>query len=162
MMVHPYRESYIDEIAETQGTLFDRLQDESPDADGFDLIRRYMKSETRCFIDSGDVYLATLGPSLLLDYYRREDGTAPKRGKPMRGFAPNWMGQFYARYQWETGQSSRDIVDVITPEWLQTAYCGLHDLDMRLAIEKVSREVFQSTSDTVTETGLRKVKGKEE
>ena len=143
-MSHPYRESYVDEIAETQGALFDRLQDESPDADGADLIRRYMKSETRGFIDSGDVYLATLGPSLLLAYYRREDSTTPKPGKPVRGFAPNWMGQFYARYQWETGLPSGNIVDVITPEWLRTAYPGLHDLDMRLAIEKVSREISLS------------------
>ena len=36
-MAHPYRESYVDEVAETQGALFDRLQDESPDADGADL-----------------------------------------------------------------------------------------------------------------------------
>ena len=42
-MAHPYRESYVDEVAETQGALFDRLQDESPDADGADLIRCYMK-----------------------------------------------------------------------------------------------------------------------
>ena len=143
-MAHPYRESYVDEIAETQGVLFDRLQDESPNADGTDLIRRYMKSDTRSFIDNGDVYLATLGPSMLLDYYRHEDRVAPKPGKPVRGFAPNWMGQFYARYQWETGLPSCDIVDVITPEWLRTAYHGLHDLDMRLAVEKVHREVAQS------------------
>ena len=144
-MAHPYRESYVDEVAETQGALFDRLQDESPDADGADLIRRYMKSETRGFIDNGDVYLATLGPRLLFDYYRREDNAEPKPGEPVRGFAPNWMGQFYARYQWETGLPSGDIVDVITPEWLQRAYHGLHDLDMRLAIEKVLREVGQTS-----------------
>ncbi len=64
-MEHPYRESYLDEIAETQGAMFERLQDESPDLDGMDFIRRYMKSETRAFLDKGDVYLATLGPSLL-------------------------------------------------------------------------------------------------
>ena len=29
-MAHPYRESYVDEVAETQGALFDRLQDETP------------------------------------------------------------------------------------------------------------------------------------
>lgn len=144
-MAHPYRESYVDEVAETQGALFDRLQDESPDADGADLFRQYMKSATRGYIDHGDVYLATLGPSLLLDYYRREGNSTPKPGKPVRGFAPNWMGQFYARYQWETGQSSADVVDVITPEWLQTAYHGLHDLDMRLAVEKISREVIQNS-----------------
>ena len=116
-MAHPYRESYLDEIAETQGLLFERLQDESPEIDGADFIRRYMKSETRAFIDGGDAYLATLGPRLLMDYYRREEHSTPKTGESIRGFAPNWMGQFYARYQWETGRLSGEIVDDIPPEW---------------------------------------------
>ena len=140
-MAHPYRESYLDEIAETQGALFENLQDESPEVDGMDFIRRYMKSETRAAIDGGDAYLATLGPRLLLDYYRREEPSPLKVGEPVRGFAPNWMGQFYARYQWETGQLSGEIVDDIPPEWLKTAYDGLHNLDMKLAVAKVRNEL---------------------
>lgn len=141
MMQHPYNSSYLQEIAETQGALFERMQDEAPTADGLDFIRKYMKSETRAFIDRGDAYLATLGPRGLMEYYRTEDPHEIKLGSPLRGFAPNWMGQFYAQYQWQTGTLSADIVDQIPPEWLVSAYPGLHDLDMRLAVEKVSAEV---------------------
>ena len=87
-MAHPYRESYRDEIAETQGRLFEMQQDESPGMDGLDFIRRYMKSETRAFIDRGDAYLATLGPRQLMDYFRREESFTPKSGESVRGFAP--------------------------------------------------------------------------
>lgn len=143
-MTHPYDASYLQEIAETQGTLFERLQDVAPTVDGIDFVRTYMKSQTRAYIDNGDVYLATLGPTGLMDYYRREEPMTMKSGAPLRGFAPNWMGQFYAQYQWRTGLRSRDVVEQVPPEWLATAYLGLHDLDLSLAVNKVAEEVNQA------------------
>lgn len=148
MAGHPYNAAYLQEISETQGALFERLQDVSPNVDGREFIRAYMKSDTRQFLDRGDVYLATLSPSELMDYYRTEDAHDIKDGRPFRGFAPNWIGQFYAQYQWQTGTESRDIVDQITPEWLESAYPGLHDLDMRLAVEKVAAEVGDALPQT--------------
>lgn len=140
-MEHPYSRLYLQEIAETQGALFESLQDSVPTADGLAFIRDYMKSDTRALIDRGDVYLSTLSSKELMEYYRKEDSPEIKAGKSLRGFAPNWMGQFYARYQWENGGKSSDIVDDVPPEWLNAAYPGLHDLDLGLAVEKVSREV---------------------
>lgn len=140
-MEHPYDSAYLQEIAETQGALFERLQDIAPEVDGLAFIRSYMKSATRLFLDKGDVYLATLGPRELMDYYQTEEVCEATPGSPLRGFAPNWIGQFYAQYQWQTGSLSSDIVDRIPPEWLVSVYPGLHDLDLRLAVEKVAAEV---------------------
>ena len=70
-MTHPYDQSYLQEVAETQGSLFERLQDVAPTADGLEFVRSYMKSDTREFIDRGDVYLATIGPKGLMDTRRR-------------------------------------------------------------------------------------------
>lgn len=137
-MTHPYDGSYLQEIAETQGMLFERLQDERPTVDGLGFIRSYMKSETRALIDKGDVYLATLSPKLLMSYYSETDRRPLKSGSPLRGFMPNWIGQFYANYQWQTGMPSREIVDQVPPEWLARAYPGLHDLDMKLAVGKAA------------------------
>ena len=137
-MEHPYDGLYLQEVAETQGALFERLQDVEPSADGVDFVRSYMKSSTRALIDRGDVYLATIGAKGLMDYYCREERPELKPGEPLRGFAPNWMGQFYAHCQWRTGGLSSEIVDAIPPEWLCAAYPGLHDMDLGLAVEKVS------------------------
>ena len=41
----------------------------------------------------------------------------------------------------DTGSLSSEIVDQIPPEWLMSAYPGLHDLDMRLAVNKVKAEI---------------------
>ena len=137
-MEHPYDQIYLQEIAETQGALFERLQDVAPKADGIEFIRSYMKSATRAYIDKGDAYLSTLGPKELMAYYVNEDAAVLKKGSPLGGFAPNWMGQFYAQYQWRKGGLSADIVDQIPPQWLASAYPGLHDLDIALAVEKVA------------------------
>ena len=145
-MKPPYNAAYLQEVSETQGALFERLQDFAPEVDGLEFIRAYMKSGTRLFLDKGDVYLATLGPRRLMDYYLAEDAYEAKPGLPLRGFAPNWMGQFYAQYQWHTGELSSDIVERIPPEWLASAYPGLHDLDIRLAVEKVAAEVDHARS----------------
>lgn len=140
-MKPPYHSAYLQEVSETQGALFERLQDFAPEVDGLEFIRSYMKSDTRRFLDKGDVYLATLGPKGLMDYYQAEEAHEAKPGPSLRGFAPNWIGQFYAQYQWRTGEWSSDIVEQIPPEWLASAYSGLHDLDMKLAVEKVAAEV---------------------
>ncbi len=137
-MRHPYDAAYLQEISETQGALFERLQDELPSVDGIDFIRVYLKSATRSFLDQGDVYLATIGSRDLLRYYQEEDPHEMKPGEALRGFAPNWMGQFYSQYQWQTGMPSCEVVEEIPPEWLLCAYPGLHDLDLPLAIERVS------------------------
>lgn len=139
-MKHPYDGLYLQEVAETQGALFERLQDVEPTTDGVDFVRSYMKSGTRALIDEGDVYLATIGSKGLMDFYQREDRPERKFGEPLRGFVPNWMGQFYAHYQWRTGDRSSEIVDAIPPEWLCVAYPGLHDLSIELAVEKVASE----------------------
>ena len=51
---------------------------------------------------------------------------------------PKVNGQ--VRYQWQTGELSRAIVDAIPPEWLCEAYPGLHNLDLAQAVEKVPKE----------------------
>lgn len=149
-MKHPYNAAYLQEVSETQGALFERLQDSAPGIDGLEFIRSYMKSDTRRLIDQGDAYLATLGPKGLMDYYRTEDACEAKPGQPLRGFVPNWIGQFYANYQWQTNGLSGDIVDRIPPEWLVTAYSGLHDLDMKLAVEKVAAQIGDDMEATTT------------
>ena len=106
-MEHPYDEIYLQEVSETQGALFERLQDVAP---------------------------------------TKEDSPEVMPGNPLRGFAPNWMGQFYARYQWQTGELSSAIVDAIPPEWLCEAYLGLHDLDLAQAVEKVAKEICRNGS----------------
>ena len=60
-----------------------------------------------------------------------------KPGKALDGFLPDWVGEFYAYYQWYYNKPSDEIVKKIPIEFLKKAYYGLHDLDLDLAVQKV-------------------------
>ena len=122
------------------------LQDMPGPIDSADFITAYMHGYTRRQLDEGHAYYLTLDAARMKEVFLQESGYVPKKGEPLRGFMPNWIGQFYAQYQWHTGALSSVIVDKIPPEWLESAYPGLHDLDMRLAVEKVAAEVGDTTT----------------
>lgn len=131
-----FDKSYLDEVVETQGKLFLDFAENFPDADTKDLIEKYLKSETRKFIDEGRAYSLTRDHDELLDAFLKE-GYKPKKGKNLTGFLPDWIGEFYACYQWKTGMSSRKILEKLPVNRVASAYRGLHDLDLDLAVEKV-------------------------
>ena len=137
-MNHPYAEVYLSEIAETQGRMFEKMQDDFPTTDGVAFVKSYMNSTTREHLDSGDAYLANLSATELRNYFLTQDKQVMQNGRPLYGFMPNWIGQFYAQYQWERNISSKEAVREVPVEWLANAYYGLHDLDLKLAVEKVS------------------------
>lgn len=55
----------------------------------------------------------------------------------MLGFVPDWIGEFYAYYQWYYNLPSAVLVKKIPVDFLIKAYPGLHDLDLELAVKKV-------------------------
>ena len=56
----------------------------------------------------------------------------------MKGFMPDWIGRFYAYYQWAERKSSRESFEKVPLSFLKMAYGGLHDLDLNLAVAKVA------------------------
>lgn len=133
-----YHISYRDEIAETQGRLFARLVRENPTADGANFISAYLSSELRGRIDYADAIPANMTASELKEYFVEKEHYNFKEGEPIDSIPADWIGQFYAVYQWETGSLSKDIVKQIPVKTMVAAYAGLHDLDMNLAVERIA------------------------
>ena len=73
--------------------------------------------------------------------FLEESGYRPKSGEPLRGFMPNWIGRFYAYYQWTQRMSSRETLEAIPLSFLKVAYGGLHDLDLALAVDRLADDV---------------------
>lgn len=96
-----------------------------------------MKSKTRRFIDDGQPYVNTMDPVTLWEYFQKADGYKVKKGKTLFGFVPEWMGEFYALFQWENKLSSEETIRQVPFDFLKKAYPGLHDLDLLLAVDKV-------------------------
>lgn len=135
-----YPEVYLDDVVETQGRLFDKVSQEYPDTDTENFINSYMNSRTRRYIDDGQAYVCTMNADELLDYFMKTDGYNPVHGKAIEGFMPDWIGEFYALYQWSYKIPSSDVVKKVPVRFLEKAYPGMHDLDLDLAVKKVGRQ----------------------
>ena len=134
-----YDEAYLSEVVENQGKLFDLVSQNYPEKDTAAFIEAYMNSKTRESIDLGQAYVMTMMPAELLDYFCKTEAFVLKDGESLQGFLPDWIGEFYAYYQWYYGISSCELVKKIPISFLKKAYPGLHDLDLELAVKKVGR-----------------------
>ena len=132
-----YSEAYLNEVVENQGKLFDMIAQDYPDKDTKDFINAYMLSKTRKSIDEAKAYVNTMDAKELWRYFSDTEKYTLKSGKAIEGFVPDWMGEFYAYYQWYYNIPSAVIIKNIPVDFLMKAYHGLHDLDLDLAVKKV-------------------------
>lgn len=139
--MHAYHEAYLEEIVETQGELFDEITMFSPGIDVKNFIQAYMKSATRNSIDWAQAYVCTMNAKELWDYFLKTEKFKPRKGEDIGGFKPNWVGQFYAYFQWYYNISSKEVVQLVPLEFIMSAYGGLHDLELDLAVKKVGEGI---------------------
>lgn len=135
-----YDEAYLQEIVETQGELFENICEYVPGIDVRDFIERYMAGQTRRYIDQAKAYVCTMDAEELWQYFRKEERFDPREGGGIGGFIPNWIGQFYAYFQWYYNMPSREIVKLLPVDFMVAGYRGLHDLDLELAVKKVGEQ----------------------
>lgn len=136
-----YSESYLEQVVETQGQLFDFVSYKFPECDTKDFINKYMQSYTRQRIDKADAYLANEDVEDLYVWFIKLDNYSFSPGKAMTGFKPDWIGEFYAYFQWYYNIPSKDVIKKVPLDFLEKAYYGLHDLDLELAVEKVGEQL---------------------
>ena len=132
-----YSEVYLGDVVENQGKLFDFVAQTFPDKDTEDFINAYMASKTRKSIDEAKAYVNTMDAKELWQYFLQTEGYVLKPGKALGGFMADWIGEFYAYYQWYFNLPSAELVKRITVDFLKKAYYGLHDLELDLAVKKV-------------------------
>lgn len=75
----------------------------------------------------------------LWEYFKETEHYSLQQGKAMEGFMPDWIGEFYAYYQWYYNIPSAEVNQKINVDFLKKAYYGLHDLDLDLAVQKVGK-----------------------
>ena len=135
-----YSKDYLNDVVEVQGKLFDYVSYAYPDKDTADFIRTYMKSKTRKSIDESQAYVNTMDARTLWDYFVKTEHYELKSGEAIPGFMPEWIGEFYAYYQWYYNMPSAELIQKVPLTFLMKAYGGLHDLDLELAVEKVGKQ----------------------
>lgn len=139
--MYAYDKSYLNEIVETQGKLFEDVQDYVPNIDMERFIFIYMNSKTRGYIDNAQAYVCTLDSKSLWNYFCKTDNFKPTSGEGIFGFVINWIGQFYAYFQWFYNISSKKVLELVPLDFIRAAYNGLHDLELDLAVKKVGEQL---------------------
>ena len=132
-----YSDAYLSDVVEAQGKLFDLVAHTYPNMDTEDFITTYMASKTRKCIDEAKAYVNTMDAPGVLEYFTETEKFEMKPGKALEGFLPDWIGEFYAYYQWYYNIPSAEIIQKIPVSFLKKAYYGLHDLELELAVQKV-------------------------
>lgn len=132
-----YSQDYLNDVVENQGKLFDFVAQSFPDCDTEDFINTYMASKTRKSIDEAKAYVNTMSAKELWEYFTETEQYSLKSGKALDGFMPDWIGEFYAYYQWYYGISSAEVLKKVPLDFIKKAYYGLHDLELDLAVQKV-------------------------
>nr|WP_297934424.1 hypothetical protein [uncultured Blautia sp.] len=132
-----HAQDYLNDVVENQGKLFDYVAQSYPDMDTEDFIKTYMASKTRKSIDEAKAYVNTMSAKELWEYFIETENYSLKSGKALNGFMPDWIGEFYAYYQWYYNISSVEVLEKVPLDFLEKAYYGLHDLELDLAVQKV-------------------------
>lgn len=132
-----YAKDYLNDVVENQGKLFDFVAQNFPDTDTEDFIKTYMQSKTRKSIDEAKAYVNTMDAKELWDYFCKTEHYKLKHGEALGGFMPDWIGEFYAYYQWYYNIPSEEVLKKVPLDFLKKAYFGLHDLELDLAVKKV-------------------------
>ena len=132
-----YSEEYLNDVVENQGKLFDFVAQTFPNMDTEDFINTYMISKTRKSIDDAKAYVNTMDAKELWKYFSDTEQYQLKDGEALEGFMPDWIGEFYAYYQWYFNIPSSELIQKIPVDFLKKAYYGLHDLKLDLAVQKV-------------------------
>ncbi len=132
-----YPKVYLNDVVENQGKLFDLVSIEYSEFDTKDFINSYMNSKTRKSIDDAQAYVNTMDYKQLLNYFIATDNYKFIKGDCLKGFMPDWIGEFYAYYQWYYNLPSSEVSKKVPLSFLMNAYHGLHDFDLDLAVKKV-------------------------
>lgn len=135
--MHAYSELYLNDVVENQGKLFDMVAQTYPDKDTKAFIRAYMGSATRKSIDESQAYVNTMDYKRLWEYFCKNEKYTLQQGNALEGFMPDWIGEFYAYYQWYYNIPSSEVIKKVPLDFLTKAYYGLHDLELDLAVKKV-------------------------
>ena len=57
-----------------------------------------------------------------MELFLQTDSFILQKGESMKGFVPDWIGEFYAYYQWYYNIPSSEVVKKVPIEYLIKAY----------------------------------------
>lgn len=135
MSFEEYMPLYIDEVTDTQGSLFAQAARMGYRIDRF--AEDFMRSELRRQIDDVSPIYCTMTPEIMMEYLKKEGVVFVKADEVFDEIQAEWLGVFYSRIQFKSGEYSKDLIKRYPSDMILSRYNALHDLDVDLAVEKL-------------------------
>ena len=142
-MIPAYSHIYLDKVARAVGNmLHDAVMEFG--FDGVDFLIQFIQSDIAEQLETGNPkYVAgKSGQELFLDVIERIYGSESAdrfmKNTPIRSYDRSdvyWVGWMLAHYQWYSGRSFRDILEVVPYDELLGLYSTLHEADIQKSYE---------------------------
>lgn len=154
MMTHAYSHTYLNKAARTVGNmLHDAVIEFS--FDGTEFLDHFIQSEIAEQIENGNPkYISgKSGQELFLDVialiYGNQTVEKYMRNIPIRTYERSevyWIGWMLTHYQWYSGRSFRNILEVLPYNELLGLYSTLHEADIQKSYEVLDTHFYHSES----------------
>lgn len=135
-----YDESYLDSMMQKARYLFKLIvrNNENP----FPVIRDYMKSDYRKYMDMGNPLYLNKTPKQILGSIGSSNRTDMEISEKYDEMILEWMADIYTYLQWKYSLSSAEMVKKVNPEVLYRSFSPLHETSLSNAAEKI-KEIYQ-------------------
>lgn len=134
---------YSTEVYETQGKLFEMVNDMNIDTEEF--VTKFMCGRLRNHLDIRQAYYCNLSAAEMLKIQLNQCKYHPKR----ISYDPimcNWMGEFYQLLADFTGLPSSKVIRILPFKKLYRMSLVLHDMDIKLAVSKVASHMSKDST----------------
>lgn len=136
-----YDESYVEQIMYAQADMFMYVKRTFPNYDIDDFITKYMKSNTRRYLDHANMELASKDVKDLYEWFVKFDNYNPKAGNTFDEYKTGWIGAFYSYAQWYYNIPSEELVEKIPIDLLKESFSKLIRMDIEKAVKTVGKQL---------------------
>lgn len=121
------------QMCDIQGRLFELSLKNGYDSPSF--IKAFMNSKAAVALDDTYDRLQWAGEEYILEELNEEVGGLTPAGKTFSNEVLYWTGYTYRYWHYYTGESSKEIFQIASPDIMNQSWLGFHTLSVNMAID---------------------------
>ncbi len=128
------------QMCDIQGRLFELALKNGYDSPEF--IKAFMNSNVALALDDTYDRLQWAGEEYILEELNDEVGGLTQAGQTFHNEVMYWTGYTYRYWHYYTGESSKEICKIASPEIMNQSWLGFHTLSVSMAIDDL-KEIYR-------------------
>ncbi len=132
------------QMCDIQGRLFELALTNGYDSPEF--IKAFMNSNVAMALDDTYDRLQWAGEEYILEELNDEVGGLTLAGQTFHNEVMYWTGYTYRYWHYYTGESSKEICKIASPEMMNQSWLGFHTLSVSMAIDDL-KEIYRKKNN---------------